>query len=333
MNSSKGATSRADEVRRRRASQPRKSTRPAAGKRAQKSSASPPPAVLVRGGLASSMVQERRGKKKPKRRYDVALSTPGAEMRLPSLPRLQIGWRLFSGMLVIGLAYLLYTAWNAPEFHVLAAEVKGAERLTGEDINSVAGVAGKPVFLVDPDQVQQEVSAAFPELEAVLVEVALPARVTVEVQERHPVLAWVQDEKELWVDASGIAFKPRGEPGSLLVVEARSSPPGLKEEINEEEVSSDTAAPAAFIPPELVKAILIMAEHAPEGMPLMYDRDHGLGWKDKRGWEVYFGTDDAEMEMKLRVYKEIVRRLKKDEVRPKFISVEYVHAPYYRLDR
>jgi hypothetical protein len=25
--------------------------------------------------------------------------------------------------------------------------------------------------------------------------------------------------------------------------------------------------------------------------------------------------------------------LKKDDVRPEFISVEYVHAPYYRLDR
>jgi hypothetical protein len=39
------------------------------------------------------------------------------------------------------------------------------------------------------------------------------------------------------------------------------------------------------------------------------------------------------MAMKLQVYKEIVRRLKKDDVRPEFISVEYVHAPYYRLDR
>jgi cell division protein FtsQ len=332
MNSTKGATSRADEVRRRRASQPRKSTRAGVGKRAQKSSAPARPAVLVRGSLASSMVQERRGKKKPKRRYDVALSTPGAEMRLPSMPRLQVGWRLVSGMLVIGLAYLLYSVWNAPEFRVLAAEVNGAKRLTSQDINSVAGVAGKPVFTVEPEKVMQELSAAFPELSTVLVEVELPAKVTVMVEERQPVLAWVQDDQEMWIDSSGIAFQPRGESGSLVVVEARTSLPGLNEETTEED-TSEAVTPASFVPPELLRAIFIMAEEAPEGTPLVYDRDHGLGWKDKRGWDVYFGTNDEDMDMKLRVYKQIVRRLKKDEVRPKFISVEYVHAPYYRLDR
>jgi len=327
MNSSKGAASRSDEIRQRRASQPRKSTRAGTSKRAQKSSAPAPPAVLVRGGLAGSMVQERRGKKRVKRRYDVALSTPGAEMRLPSLPRLQIGWRLVSGMLVIGLAYLLYTVWNAPTYRVLAAEVKGANRLTSQDINSVAGVAGKPVFTVEPEKVRQELSAAFPELSTVTVEVTLPAKVTVMVEERQPVLAWLQDDQEMWIDSSGIAFPPRGDSSPPILVKARTSPPGLADGD-----APETDAPAPFVPTELVRAILIMAKQAPEGKPLVYTSKHGLGWEE-RGWEVYFGTNDEDMEMKLQVYQAIVKRLKKDEVRPELISVEYVHAPYYRLDR
>lgn len=343
MSPSKAATKRADDVRRRRASQPRKSTRTGAGKRAPKSNAPAPPAVLVRGSLAASMVHERRGKKRPKRRYDVALSTPGAEMRLPALPRLQIGWRLVSAILLVGLAYLLYTVWNAPTYRVLAAEVKGVKGLSSQDINTVADVAGKPVFMVEPEKVRQELSDAFPELSAVKVDVALPAKVTVTVEERQPIIVWVQDDQETWIDPFGIAFPVRGESDSLIQVNARTSPPGLEEskveesdtEVSEiaEVVVEAEDAPAAFLPVELVNAILLMAEEAPEGKPLVYSSDHGLGWEDKRGWEVYFGTTDEDMAMKLQVYKEIVRRLKKDDVRPEFISVEYVHAPYYRLDR
>jgi cell division protein FtsQ len=354
MSSTRASSSRSDEIRRKRSSQPRKTSRPNPGKRAQKTSAPPPPKVLVRGALASSMAQERRGKKKnSKRRYDVALSTPGAEMRLPALPRFQLGWRLVSAALVIGLAYLLYSVWNSPTYRVLAAEVKGADRLTSLDINSVAGVAGKPIFMVEPEKVRQELRVAFPELSSVKVEMELPAKVTVIVEERQPVLAWVQDDQELWIDSSGVAFSPRGESGSLVLVKAHTPPPGIsggkavEAAASEMEAAgvealpggappagaSETEAAEAFVPKELVNAILIMAEQAPEGTPLVFNNKHGLGWEDKRGWEVYFGATDEDMPMKLQVYKAIVKRLKKDEVRPEFISVEYVHAPYYRLDR
>ena len=64
----------------------------------------------------------------------------------------------------------------------------------------------------------------------------------------------------------------------------------------------------------------------------MYTAGHGLGWKDPRGWEVYFGMNLKDMEMKLRVYKTLVKRLGKEKIQPQLISVEYVHAPYYRLE-
>jgi hypothetical protein len=279
-------------------------------------------------------------------------------MRLPALPRLQIGWRLLSALLIVGLAYLLYTIWNAPAYRVLAADVKGIKRLTLQDINTVAGVAGRPIFMVEPDTVQQELIEAFPELSAVEVEVSLPARVTVKVEERQPIIRWVQDDQETWIDSSGVAFPARGEADGLVRVNADTAPPGLPksdpEDAEAEEggpedpdtqvsesgvgeiagiAAGEEAAPAPFLPAELLNAILLMAGEAPEGKPLVYTSDHGLGWKDKRGWEVYFGTSDEDMDMKLAVYQQIIRRLKKDDVQPVFISVEYVHAPYYRLDR
>jgi hypothetical protein len=110
-------------------------------------------------------------------------------------------------------------------------------------------------------------------------------------------------------------------------VEAQSPPPSPAEvEIPE------TGAPNYFLPADLVSAVLAIGEQSPEGTPLVYTSGHGLGWKDERGWEVYFGTEIEDMKMKLRVYKAITKHLKKEQIQPELISVEYVHAPYYRLE-
>jgi hypothetical protein len=57
-----------------------------------------------------------------------------------------------------------------------------------------------------------------------------------------------------------------------------------------------------------------------------------MGWKDGRGWDVYFG-EPQDMDMKLVVYQATVRRLESEGIQPVLISVEQVHAPYYRMER
>jgi hypothetical protein len=41
----------------------------------------------------------------------------------------------------------------------------------------------------------------------------------------------------------------------------------------------------------------------------------------------------SDIDLKLHVYKTLVKRLKKEQVRPELISVEFVNAPFYRLER
>jgi hypothetical protein len=86
------------------------------------------------------------------------------------------------------------------------------------------------------------------------------------------------------------------------------------------------------MPVDMVSAILSMSAQAPKDTTLVYDAKHGLGWKDPRGWDAYFGNV-KEIEMKLRVYNALLEKLKKDDVQPVLISLEYVHAPYYRLEK
>jgi hypothetical protein len=85
--------------------------------------------------------------------------------------------------------------------------------------------------------------------------------------------------------------------------------------------------------PDLVSAILILRGFAPEGVPLVYDPDHGLGWRDPQGWRAYFGPDGSDMGQRLQVYQAIVSELKEKQISPALISVEHLHAPFYRMDQ
>jgi hypothetical protein len=81
----------------------------------------------------------------------------------------------------------------------------------------------------------------------------------------------------------------------------------------------------------MVAAILKLNDFAPQDQPLLYDEGHGFGWQDAGGWVVYFG-DAKDIEMKLKIYQRILRLLDEEESVPELVSVEWIDAPYYRLE-
>jgi cell division protein FtsQ len=284
------------------------------------------PPVMVRGDF-TWLPQSARKRNKTRRRYDVALNIPGAEMRLPALPQVSFGWRLLSALMVASLLGLLYHLWNSPTYRIRQVEMVGLQRLTSSDVNALLNLQGEPIFTLDVDALQHRLENTFPEFSSVSVEVGLPNRIILTVEERLPLLAWRQDGRTILVDSNGVSFPMRNpdEPPPSLVIEASSSPPS-------EAGLPLAGAPTRFMPVEMVSAILTMKAQAPANTPLIYDGKHGLGWKDAQGWEVYFG-DVRNMEMKLRVYKALVKHLQQDDITPALVSVEYVNAPYYRLEK
>ena len=209
-------------------------------------------------------------------------------------------------------------------FRVPAPQVSGLHRITLADVETVIGLSNQPVFAVDPSRIQQDLQQAFPLMSAITVEVKIPAAVIVNVAERTPVIVWKDGDNELWVDQQGVAFPPRGEPGKLIAVEGQIDTPVI---------TSTAGSAAPFIDPQMVIAIQEMARMAPKKVTMVYDAEHGLGWSDARGWEVFFGMDVSDMETKLSVYSALVKKLKADGTQPAFISVEYANAPYYRMER
>jgi POTRA domain, FtsQ-type len=294
----------------------------------------PPPPVMVRGSAAGLPLQKRKtNKAKARRRYDLSLSVPGAEMRLPALPQVAFGMRLVSGVLVIGLAVMIYFMWNSTTFRVAAAEITGLQRLSSQDVNTVLDISGKPVFELSTNVMEKQLKQAFPEFSSVSVKIGFPKDVRVMVEERTPILSWKQDGRTVLVDANGVAFPQRELSGAApsLVVEASSAPIVAPTDVSAVGSVMSTTLQSQLLPVEMVSAILSMSAIAPTNSTLIYSKDHGLGWKDAQGWDAYFGNV-RDIDMKLKVYQALVKQLKKEKLKPVLISVEYVHNPYYRLE-
>jgi hypothetical protein len=346
-------TRRSDDIRRRRL-QHSHAVKNSAGAHKRKLVTPAPPPVMARTQHAGATQPVRReagrAYKHGRRLYNVSLNpAQGAEMSLPALPRITLNWRVASCALVIVLGFALYQLWTSPDYRVDAARVTGLGRVTSNDVNTALGVTGKPVFTLDAHRLQSDLLAAFPEFNDAQVLVEIPNTVLITVTERLPVMVWLQEGKSYFVDKDGMTFPLRheGATGDLPLVDAAGAPPGVVlpdkqgPSLQEVTISKITGVPlpgapapakaAPLLSTEMVQSILLISEQAPAGAKLIYDPIHGLGWKDRRGWDVFLG-DEQEIAVKLSVYRSILDHLKGSENRPVIISVEYVHAPYYRLE-
>jgi hypothetical protein len=263
--------------------------------------------------------------RKNARRFQIALPhLTRAEMSF-RLPRLRLGWRLFSFVLVVIFGSALYFAFNLPEFRVTEAQVTGSRFVTPAEINAALDVSGQPIFLLIPSDLETRLRLNYPELVAVHVTVSLPNLLSVSVTERQPLIRWEQGGGYTWISEDGVAFRPRGELAGLIPVVALSAP-------SVEGGAGDPLSPAPFISAEMVQALKGLVAHVPPGVPILYEQGVGFGWNDPRGWRVHFGTKAGDVKLKIRVYEALVASLAQKGIRPVMINVMYPSAPYYRLN-
>ncbi len=72
----------------------------------------------------------------------------------------------------------------------------------------------------------------------------------------------------------------------------------------------------------------------PVGAQLLYNSKYGFGWNDQlQSLTVYIGQDLSDLDVKMNEYSAIIVTLQKDGIKPGMISLEHVHAPFYRLER
>ena len=292
----------------------------------------PMPPITTRTKQSAPKAKSAKPKQNARRRFLIALpavptaSRSGTNSRGISLPRPRFGWRSVSFISAALLGTMIYLAFRLPQLRVTEAQVTGNQILTPADVNSVMNIAGQPVFLLSPSDLETRLRLNYPELVSVRVDVSLPNLVSVNLTERKPVVRWEQNGGYTWIAEDGVAFKPRGELVGLISVVAESAPPVGSS-------VADPLNPAPFISTEMVQAIKGLAGHVPPGMSILYEARMGFGWNDPRGWRVYFGTTAHDVALKMRVYESMVDSLMQRGIRPALINVTYPTAPYYRMTR
>jgi len=296
-------------------------------------------------GLVSGLTYPMISPQKVKRQFHYSVGNTGAEIRFPSIPQIQIGWRLLSTILFIASIVMVYFLFNAPIFIVNQLETEGLERLTTSDLNSVLDINGKTIVWMNVNKAKSDLMSAFPELKDISVNVVLPNHIRISLVERKPVLAWKIEEETYWIDNEGIIIPSRGDPGELLVVNAGEMPPLVKTaDINEpseeksilnsiEESSFSIAQIQGYgdqVDPAMVDAAFKLSLQIPAGSKILYNKNHGLGWKSEGGWDVFVGSTLDNIDYRLNAYNALIDKLSEEGIAPTWVSIEHLNAPYFR---
>lgn len=281
----------------------------------------------------------------PKRKVVYAVGANGVETRMPALPIIRFSWQWISGILTILLLMFIILLVNSPIFTVNGFEVHGLTTYSSTDFDHLLTGRQKSIFLVNTSEILDAILVSFPELVGSQVEISMPNRIVISAAERKPVILWNSDAGDYWIDAEGVILAPRGEASGLLIIESPASPPLLVERqeprnfveyatmvFERKTRPANPADRAAHIHPDMLQVAMEMNTHIPEGATLIYDPISGMGWRDPAGWDVYFGNDLSNVQMKQVMYQAILGRLQDMGVSPEMISVEHVDAPYYRTE-
>jgi len=303
--------SRADQARRRRARIAPVGERAARPRR--KSAAGPWPANTARphGGRAA----------RPRRRRTLALPVEvGAELSLPALPALRMGPRALTAVLLGLWALTIHAAWTGARFEITDIRIEGAKLMSEAQVRSIARLRGLPSLAVDPQAVEQRLES-YAEIDGAEVRVRWPNQVTIEIQERRPIVEWQDGTQVWWLNASGVAFIQREPyPGLVRVV---AEQPVL-------EIDEDALLPAIL--PEVLWEAVAVAEQLPHIGDLTYSPIHGIGFEDPRGWKVIVGQG-GDLDTKLQVYAAITAQLMERGVKVQLVNVEDPSTPYYKVMR
>ena len=331
--------SRADQIRARRKIEPvrknpvsNQATREA--RNAQNSSR-----VISRRSVYMPVHDQHSSRQQARKRVYMATGPEGTEVRLPALPNVNIGWRLISALIAFVAAGALFFTAMSNDLQISNVNLSGAQRVSADEIIRSLNVGGLPIVEVVPAQVEKSILSTFSEIATANVTVELPNIINVAVIERQLLLAWLNDDQvTLWIDKEGYGFSPRGDSTGLVAVHSTGEPPhplGWVDPksvtyVNPEE-ADNSVKPS--VDPAFVHAVEMLSTILPSGTNLLHDPGTGLGWNDPNGWQVYFGSDSEKIDKKLAEYETIVDSILAQNLHPVMISMEFLHAPYYRLEQ
>jgi len=224
-----------------------------------------------------------------------------------------IASRLAAALLLLFAGWVIYAIFNSSNFYVYGIEVRGITTVTHEEVYSTSGLEGLSVFWVDPAAVARQVET-LSNVKSAHVKVRLPARVTVTVEERTPVILWQTGDAQWWVDAEGIILPPRADlSDALTIIDADARP----------------VSPGQALDLTIIQTAQSLRQLLPELPVMNYSRATGISFTTGEGWPVYLG-DGQDMDAKLTILVNLRKDLMARGITPEFIDVRFIERPFYR---
>lgn len=219
------------------------------------------------------------------------------------------------GSMAAGYAFL-------PQFRFDDIQITGMEKINKAEIVYFTGAKGEPVFTVDPARIRTTLLQHYQDIYDADVTIDFPAKMSITLTERVPVVEWDFGGSRFWIDQDGKVLSESRSQESTIHVYADSYPGAPNQ--------ADRELPLYFSR-DTLKTIMTMGSFVPEDQPLIYTYKNGFGWDTDEGWRVFFGKTDSDIEEKLRMQESLTRYFHENDIKPIFVSLEFKDAPYYRF--
>jgi cell division septal protein FtsQ len=220
--------------------------------------------------------------------------------------------RLLALACLVGGAGAAIALADSDTFRIHGATVSGARRVSAETIYGLSGLEGRSIFRARTDQAEQRIEV-LADVRNASVQVSLPNRAWIAIEEVQPLLVWESDAGALGVGADGRALTLAGPRPDLVHVE--------------DEVGL-LGGPGSALPIGLVDAALAFGARYPQ---LSYRSDSGFVLQVPEGWEARMGTSADEAERRLAILEAIRHELSGPAAAVAFADLRFLERPYYRL--
>lgn len=233
---------------------------------------------------------------------------------------------------LIGAWTIFYFLTFAQTFQVREIIVKGENRITTEEIKSIAekwlekkilALNTKSVFLVDPKVIRENILKSFPQIREIKIKRGLPNFLNIIVSERVGVATFCHHNQCFLLDGEGIIFESAPSDSYLLRIQSAALAGQVslgKRAVEEESLQKIQKITSSFKDNSkiLIREVLIVSEER-------------LNIKTVEGWEIYLNPEDniesQLQKLELVLEKQIPPDKRKDL---EYIDLRFGNQAYYK---
>jgi cell division protein FtsQ len=224
-------------------------------------------------------------------------------------------WRLISGLMVILLSIVLFLFFYSDVFYVNSIWVGGVEYMTVEEVFTYAEIANYHIFWVEPEQVRENVMR-YPSVAKAEVGIGWPPNmITIDIEEREPVLVWEQNGVAFWIDIQG------------NVMDLREDQPDLVRIVVDDPLI-DAFGQNGRLNTDVIYAVIQLFDLRPDVTSWRYDLVKGLGFRNANGWDVWFGLG-TNMSEKIQIYETLSSNIIARGIQVSELNIVNPDAPFY----